>query len=336
MVDDLLDLAKIEAGKVDVIPSLIDVDDMFGALRGMLRPLLSGDRVALSFETPDISRPLYSDEAKLSQILRNFISNALKFTESGAVTVSAHYLAQDDCVRFSVADTGIGIAPEHLELIFEEFSQVENSLQRAAKGTGLGLPLCRSLAGLLNGHVTAESTPGKGSVFSVVVPMTYVPHGEQDEQRSVQPEAGAGVAPAGPDRRNSVLVVEGDPHTQMLYAKYLSDTEFRIVPARSLREAGMLWSAAAPSLVILDVLVDTQQSWHWLAEMKNDPQRRATPVIVVTQVSDKRKAIALGADAYFVKPVFKPDLLASLRQLLAGQGQPTAFQGDAGSNVSRD
>jgi signal transduction histidine kinase/ActR/RegA family two-component response regulator len=331
MVDDLLDLAKIEAGKVDVHPSLIDVDDMFGALRGMLRPLLSGDGVTLSFESPDIGRPLYCDEAKLSQILRNFISNALKFTETGTVTVSARYQAQDDCVRFSVADTGIGIAQEHLELVFEEFSQVESSLQRVVKGTGLGLPLCRSLATLLNGCVTAESTPGTGSVFSVVVPMTYVPPGEQ---ASAKPGDGAIAAPAAPDKRISVLVVESDPHTQMLYAKYLGDSEFRIVPARSLREAGMLWTVAAPSLVILDVLVDSQQSWHWLAELKNDPQRRAIPVIVVTQVSDKRKAIALGADAYFVKPVFKPDLLASLRQLLAVRAGRAAPLAGAGSNVS--
>ncbi len=172
MVDDLLDLAKIEAGKVDVRPTSFAVSELFATLRGVLRPLLVNPALTLVFEEPATETWLYTDQAKLAQILRNFISNALKFTERGTVTVRATTLG--DLLRFEVSDSGIGIAAEHLELVFEEFQQIENHLQAHIKGTGLGLPLCRQLAGLLNGAVGATSTVGAGSVFSVTVPLVHV------------------------------------------------------------------------------------------------------------------------------------------------------------------
>jgi signal transduction histidine kinase len=149
------------------------VREMYRALRGMLRPLLNSEAVRLSFDMPDQDIQLFTDEGKLSQILRNFISNALKFTESGSVQVLATLRTDDGTVQFSVADTGLGIADEDLHLIFEEFSQVKNRLQHRVKGTGLGLPLCRNLATLLGGSLTLQSTPGQGSTFSVIIPSRY-------------------------------------------------------------------------------------------------------------------------------------------------------------------
>ncbi|MGI4848558.1 MAG: sensor histidine kinase, partial [Janthinobacterium lividum] len=174
MVNDLLDLAKIEAGKVDIHCDWFSVREMFSALRGMLRPLLMSDQVKLSFDMPDKDIMLYTDEGKLSQILRNFISNALKFTEAGSVRVQATLMSSDGMVQFSVTDTGLGIAEENQHLIFEEFSQVANRLQHRIKGTGLGLPLCRNLASLLGGTLTLQSTAGKGSTFSVMIPSRYL------------------------------------------------------------------------------------------------------------------------------------------------------------------
>ncbi|MFZ1006415.1 MAG: ATP-binding protein, partial [Candidatus Sulfotelmatobacter sp.] len=153
LVNDLLDLAKVEAGKVTIRPSPFKVETLFAALRGMLRPLLSqNSSVSLVFEDPVDIPELYTDEAKISQVLRNFISNALKFTERGEVRVSVQ-TGHDNTVVFAVADTGIGIASENHERIFEEWTQVEGKLQKVAKGTGLGLPLSRKLAQLLGGNV---------------------------------------------------------------------------------------------------------------------------------------------------------------------------------------
>ena len=173
LVNDLLDLAKIEAGKIEVRPAEFKIEHVFSALRGMLRPLRVSDTVNLVFEDPEDSAPLYTDESKVSQILRNLISNALKFTERGEVRVRARRAPESDAVIFSVADTGIGIAAENQARIFEEFIQVENPLQRGTKGTGLGLPLCHRLTTLLGGNIAVSSTPGVGSTFSVTLPAHY-------------------------------------------------------------------------------------------------------------------------------------------------------------------
>jgi signal transduction histidine kinase len=173
LVNDLLDLAKIEAGKVEVQLAPVVVENMFRALKGMLRPLVDAANVELVFETGATDQVFDSDEGKISQILRNFISNALKFTERGAVTVRASSDAAAGTISFAVLDTGIGITPENLQLIFEEFSQIEHPLQRKSKGTGLGLPLCRKLAGLLGGRVDVDSTVGHGSTFTLTLPRHF-------------------------------------------------------------------------------------------------------------------------------------------------------------------
>ena len=180
MVNDLLDIAKIEAGKIDLRTEEFEVGEMFRTLRGMLRPLVDDNGpVALIFDEPAEGLTMNTDEGKLSQILRNFISNALKFTERGEVVVRADALAEPGYVKFSVSDTGLGIDSEHLQIIFEEFGQVANHLQAKTKGTGLGLTLCRNLATLLNGSVSVESAPGKGSVFYATIPVLYTAkHGD--------------------------------------------------------------------------------------------------------------------------------------------------------------
>ncbi|OGB23607.1 MAG: histidine kinase [Burkholderiales bacterium RIFCSPLOWO2_02_FULL_57_36] len=175
LVNDLLDLAKIESGKVYIEPAIFAVSDLFSALRGMLRPIAAMPGVELIFDDPIDELFIHTDEGKVAQILRNFVSNALKFTETGIVKVSTTRDEASGDIRFIVKDTGIGIAPEDQQFVFEEFSQIEHPLQRRSKGTGLGLPLCRKLAHLLGGEVTLSSTPGIGSEFSLVLPAQRPP-----------------------------------------------------------------------------------------------------------------------------------------------------------------
>ena len=169
MVDDLLDLAKVEAGRVEISPAWFEMVDLFSALRGMFKPVLTNPAVSLVFEEPQGVPTLYTDDRKLSQILRNFISNALKFTPKGEVRVGARL--EGALVTFSVSDTGIGIAPEFHASIFEDFSQVQSQLQKRLRGTGLGLSLSKKLAQLLGGSVSLHSEPGQGSVFSLTIPV---------------------------------------------------------------------------------------------------------------------------------------------------------------------
>jgi signal transduction histidine kinase len=159
MVNDLLDLAKVEAGRITISPEWFEMVDLFAALRGMFKPIVASSSVSLVFDEPDGEIKLYSDDKKVSQILRNFISNALKFTPEGEVRVSARMLDADH-VEFAVSDTGIGIAPEHIPNLFDDFVQLDVRLQKRLRGSGLGLSLARKFAELLGGRVAVESGLG--------------------------------------------------------------------------------------------------------------------------------------------------------------------------------
>lgn len=170
MVNDLLDLAKVEAGRIDISPDWFEMMDLFSALRGTFKPVLTNPELVLIFEEPHDVPKIFSDDRKLAQILRNFISNALKFTIKGEVRVSAKR-ADNNMVRFSVADTGIGIASEFHHAIFVDYNQIDSPIQKRLRGTGLGLSLSKRLAELLGGSVDLVSEPGVGSTFYVTIPM---------------------------------------------------------------------------------------------------------------------------------------------------------------------
>ena len=308
LVNDLLDIAKIEAGKIEVRAGEFEVHELFSALRGMLRPLLVTESVELVFEDAGGLPTLRTDESKVSQILRNFISNALKFTERGTVTVRAQLAADGEGILFTVADTGIGIALEDQEMIFEEFTQVPNRLQRSVKGTGLGLPLCRKLAALLGGEVSVQSTPGVGSTFTAVLPVRLRAAPAQITQ--------AEIAEAVPQEGAWILVIEDDEATRTLYDKYLRGSAFRSVCVPTLAAARQVAKAHRPAAVVLDIFLpgEEQQTWRWLSDSKSlDP---TLPVIVASDSQDERKAMSLGADAYLHKPVGRESLLATLERVV--------------------
>jgi len=179
MVDDLLDLAKVEAGKITISSDWFELIDLFAALRGMFKPIMTSDAVDVVFEEPVGVPPLFSDNQKVAQILRNFISNALKFTQQGAVTISARPEPENH-VRLSVTDTGIGIAESDLPHLFDEFTQVRSLRTPAWRGTGLGLSVCRRFAELLGGRVEVRSKVGEGSTFSVILPIQRPPEATQE------------------------------------------------------------------------------------------------------------------------------------------------------------
>jgi signal transduction histidine kinase/CheY-like chemotaxis protein len=313
LVNDLLDLAKVEAGKIEVHASDVTVGNLFGALRGMLKPLLVSDRVSLVFDEPEELPVLSTDEGKVSQILRNFISNALKFTESGEIRVSAQLNAAGDAAVFSVTDTGIGIPVDQQEFIFQEFTQVPNPLQKNVKGTGLGLPLTRRLAGLLGGVVGVESAPGKGSKFYAVIPISY----------AVPVAAAATVDPTWEldPELTPVLVVEDSAEMRMVYEKYLKGTGFQMVPASTVKQAQQALHRHRPQVIVLDLQLKGEDTWGFLARLKKDDETRAVPVMIVSQIEDQAKAIGLGADVYGLKPIQRRWLLDNLNRLTRGEGE---------------
>src|SRR4051794_4644064 len=190
LVNDLLELARMEAGKTVPRVASFSAADLFAALRGMFRPLVTSDTVVLVLDDVSSLPPLETDEGKLGQILRNLISNALKFTERGEVRVSAE-LCGSDAIAFSVTDTGVGIAEEDQERIFQEFLQIENPLQRRFHGTGLGLPLSRKLASFLGGELLLQSRVGQGSTFTAIIPQKFVERRMSDRDQSDENQPGS-------------------------------------------------------------------------------------------------------------------------------------------------
>lgn len=308
LVSDLLDIAKVESGKTTVKPVEFAVSDLFSALRRMLRPLQTNPAVSLVFEDPVEIPLMFNDEAKISQVLRNFISNALKFTVKGEVRVKAERSDNGEYVIFSVADTGIGIAPKDQELIFEEFSQVESELQKKAKGTGLGLPLSKKLTELLGGNVYLKSKPGEGSTFFARFPagLSYT-RGEKTGDREI-------VFEQAPEN-STVLIIEDNEAMHLIYDKYLKGTGFKVKSARSIDEARTALEQTMPDVIILDILLPGENTWKFLTELKSNTSYKDIPVLVASVIDEEERGLALGADDYCVKPVERQWLLKKLQNL---------------------
>lgn len=305
LVNDLLDLAKVEAGKVDVKPRQFEVGEFFGALRGMLRPLLAGNSLDLIFEAqPDIPT-LFSDEGKVSQVLRNLISNALKFTRKGHIRVTAEN-EEGGWVVFRVADTGIGIAPENHKRIFEEFVQVEGEHQTHVKGTGLGLPLSRKLAELLGGTLDVESALGVGSTFILRIPAQFGRPAVSSLESMIDPGS------TGPP----ILFIEDNRETSFVHQSSLRPANYRTVFVANVHEARSAMKLIKPALIVLDRLIDQKDCLYYIEELRS--QEYSGPILVVSVIDDAASALRAGADAFLAKPVPPFTLLNTVRELIEG------------------
>jgi signal transduction histidine kinase/CheY-like chemotaxis protein len=319
LVNDLLDLAKVEAGKIVIRPADCSIEKLFGALRGMLRPLLVNPSVTLVFEEAADLPTITTDEAKVSQIVRNFISNALKFTEQGEVRVSARLTPDGSSVAIAVTDTGVGIARADQEAIFEEFVQVEHQAQRHVKGTGLGLPLARRLAHLLGGRIALESELGVGSTFTLVLPLVFSPPAEAAPADGVRRQQ---VDWESDPARIAVLVVGATRADATTYQELLRGTLFQVLAARSASEATRLLARLRPRVVLLHLDLEDEAAWELLARLKqNDDSGEAIPVLAIVREEDCDKALALGADRCLTAVPDRDVLLEALRGLGGG---PTA------------
>jgi signal transduction histidine kinase/CheY-like chemotaxis protein len=310
MVNDLLDLAKVEAGKIRMRPRRFEVHELFSALKGMLKPLLADNNsVDLIFDDASALPPLHTDEGKISQILRNLISNALKFTPSGTVSVRARSVGSGR-IEFAVADSGIGIAPEDHETIFKEFSQVENPLQERYRGTGLGLPLCRNLAMLLGGEISLESDIGRGSTFYLNIPAVYV--GE-----TVSAEDSESL-PAPEFHRTPVLYLEDNPAEAQYVESVLRETEFQPILASSVAQAEVWTVRHTPAVLIADVYLGDDPVWGFIDRFRE--RVPGVPVIVTSVHDHSQDAHGHGANTFLRKPIDRDLLISELRRVASTFG----------------
>ncbi len=302
MVNDLLDLAKVEAGKVTVQPTEFDLSFVFGALRGIFRPLLDSEAVTLIMEDTSAVPAIYSDEGKVSQILRNLLSNALKFTERGTIKVWA--VAEGDLVKISVSDTGLGIPQNQLSRIFDEFAQLDNPLQRRSRGTGLGLPLCRKLADLLGGSLSVESEVGKGSIFTLILPRSY-------------PTSRDGMAAVEPKRarnRTTVLIVDDVEIDRYLLSRLITaGGDYDIIQTVDGKAGLEAARKERPDLIFLDINLPLMDGFAVATEIRADPATREIPIFAVS--AEKFNDLDLGRLRDLTQGIIAKEQLSQARAM---------------------
>jgi len=330
LINDLLDLAEIDAGKVEIRPRACTVEDIFSGLRGMFKPLLATRAVKLVVEPPHGIPPLYTDDGKVGQILRNFVSNASKFTERGEIRVSARLNEDGTAVLFAVADTGIGIASEDQRNVFDESTRVQSAQAGRSKDAGPGLANCRRLATMLGGRVGVESRLGTGATFTAMVPLRCVPLSLGEEQEpgirgrsfaNLQSLIPNSSTPIEQDKRESplekVLLIDNDEVARYVLKDYLADTRYAVLEAADGQQGLRLAEVERPSLIILDLKMPDMSGLEVLERLKSSPATRDIPVVISTAKTPDEiglPALAAQAAAVLSKAAPMQVVLATLRK----------------------
>jgi signal transduction histidine kinase/DNA-binding response OmpR family regulator len=308
LINDVLDLSKIEAGKMTLYLENFAVQGMLSDVVATITPLVEKNGNTLAVQAAHGLGTIRADLTKVRQTLFNLLSNAAKFTEKGTITLEARREGGGRII-FTVRDTGIGMTPEQLGRMFQAFTQADNSTTRKYGGTGLGLVISRTFCRMMGGDITVESEYGKGTAFHVWLPVEVA---EPAETAAAAPEP---AAPAGPpDARPAVLVIDDDATARELMARTLGREGYQVLLAADGPGGLALARRERPRAIVLDIMMPGMDGWAVLTELKNDPELQAIPVILATQVEEKGLGFALGAQEYLVKPVEKNRLLAVLRR----------------------
>ncbi|MGC2073517.1 MAG: response regulator, partial [Pseudolabrys sp.] len=312
LINQVLDLSKIEAGKVELNPELINVPRLVDEVVGTARSLAEQNNNSLSVECPGDIDPLYVDALRLRQILLNLLSNSCKFTKNGKISVRVAPISANgrEWFDFAVSDSGIGMSADQLDKLFEEFTQGDQSTARRYGGTGLGLAITRRLCRMMDGDVSVTSELGKGSTFVVRLPA-------DSANRIETVAATADIEDEPRTFGDCVLVIDDDATARELIANHLREEGFSVATANSgrdgLRRAGEL----RPMAITLDVLMPDLDGWTVLAALRGNPELADIPVVMATVTDQQRKGMALGAAGYLTKPLDRDQLIALLRPFQA-------------------
>ena len=331
LINDILDLSKIEAGKVELHLETFDVGAMIRDVVTTVRPLVQKNANTLNVACPGEIGALHADLTKVRQVLFNLLSNACKFTQNGLIDLETVRFPKDgqDWVRFTVTDSGIGMTPQQQARLFKEFTQGDDSTTRKYGGTGLGLAISRHFCLMMGGDIFARSEPGKGSAFTFHLPATVVSRSKAPPPGPVPPmdEDSAAVSTASPSAagdggqtngRNTILVVDDDPMVHDLMGRYFGKEGFRVVTAFNGAEALRLAEECRPKLITLDVMMPGTDGWAVLTALKARPDLAGIPVVMLTMVSEQNMAYALGAADYLTKPLDRERVAGLLRKFHCG------------------
>ncbi|MCB0153886.1 MAG: ammonium transporter [Anaerolineae bacterium] len=312
LIDDVLDISKIEAGKMDLFLETFDLASMIEDVATTIKPLVAKNNNRLTVTYADDLGFIHADLTKVRQILFNLLSNAAKFTQQGAITLTAQRAAGATDIVFQVADTGIGLSPDQITKLFQEFTQADASTTRKYGGTGLGLALSRRFCQMMGGEISVESGLNEGTVFTVRLPARVA---------TATPAIGSNLSPALPLELPveqaglaAILVIDDDPDSRDLLSRFLQKEGFQVVSAPN-GEIGLRMARELhPLAITLDVMMAGMDGWSVLTALKADPELSDIPVIMLTMVSDKNMGYALGAADYLMKPINRERLLATLQK----------------------
>jgi signal transduction histidine kinase/CheY-like chemotaxis protein len=307
LINDILDLSKIEAGKMDVFAEEFDVTAMLDEVQATIDPLFARNGNTLEVLTSPGLGAMHSDQVKVRQILFNLLSNAAKFTKEGRISVEARRLVgkDGDRLEFRVSDTGIGMTAEQTARLFQAFSQADASTTRHYGGTGLGLAITRHFCRMLGGDVTVASEPGKGSTFTITLPASLNERGEEPRMPHAESRAG------------TVLVIDDERATHELLERELGARGYHVLHASGGREGLRLVQETRPDAITLDIIMPELDGWTVLRELKADSELRDIPVVLVTILGDREMGYTLGAADYLTKPIDTDALLQALGRFLA-------------------
>ncbi len=304
LLNSILDLAKIEAGRMELHIEEVNLSELIREVTDTIRPMMAKNHNQLEVEVEG-NGPLAIDSGKLRQILLNLLSNAAKFTQEGKVVLRVKQ--RPDELFIQVSDTGVGMSQDQQSLIFEEFRQADMSPTRSYQGTGLGLAITRRFCELMGGTIEVESAPGKGSTFTVRIPL---PVGRVEAEAEEAPSRK--MLPSG---EPSVLVVDDDPAFRDILVRTLSQAGFRVYTAGDGNEALSKAKAVRPSAITLDIRMPDKDGWSVLEAMKEDPVLKQIPVFVISILDEEIHAKDKGAKAFFSKPVERTRLISTLNHL---------------------
>jgi signal transduction histidine kinase/DNA-binding response OmpR family regulator len=313
LINDVLDLSKIEAGKMDIYLESFEIPSMIEDVVSTIDALVKKNDNQLELAVEASLGEMRADLTKVRQALFNLLSNAAKFTREGRIELGARAEQSEgvEWVCFWVSDDGIGIPPDKIDHVFEEFSQADETTTRDYGGTGLGLPISRRFCQMMGGDITITSTAGEGSTFTIRLPLEVQPLEAEAPALGEATPAPSAVDPEPGDER-VVLVIDDDATALDLLARTLQEASVRVVTASDGREALHLARTLKPAAITLDVLMPGMDGWEVLRELKADPQTRDIPVIMVTMTNDRELGYALGATEFLTKPVERSALIELL------------------------
>ncbi|MBW1844823.1 MAG: GAF domain-containing protein, partial [Deltaproteobacteria bacterium] len=312
LINDILDLSKIEAGKMELYLEHFDVATMVRDTVATIQPLVEQNANKLQLDCQDDESAMHADLTKVRQALFNLLSNACKFTDQGTITlsVSRESINASPWMRFRVSDTGIGMTPQQMDKLFQAFSQADASTTREYGGTGLGLAISRKFCQMMGGDITVESVFGEGATFTIRLPAEV--HVLKSAPPPSEEEMPARATPV-PEGALTVLVIDDDPTVRDLMQRFLSKEGLRVVAAANGKEGLRLAKELRPDAITLDVLMPGMDGWTVLTALKADPVLAEIPVIMITIVDEKQAGYALGVADYLTKPIDWKRLTAILQ-----------------------